>query len=142
MSVLFGYRGIYIPKPHKTPQFLSTRPPSSPNSNAIMEESFRVRIDKVFGSLSSSTDASSSSSLNSLWCLTDEEIDRSDRSGEKVASDSEPQPSFPENVPEDLSVDEDEGRSTVSQKPDDYNDEEWEIKSSIGMDTTLDMEVC
>ncbi|KAL0647979.1 hypothetical protein Bca4012_046270 [Brassica carinata] len=105
-----------------------------------MEESFRVRIDKVFGSLSSSTDASSSSSLNSLWCLTDEEIDRSDRCGEKVASDSEPQPSFPENDPEDLTVDEDEGRSTVSQKPDDYNDEEWEIKSSIGMDTTLDME--
>ncbi|KAF8052656.1 hypothetical protein N665_1523s0011 [Sinapis alba] len=101
-----------------------------------MEESFRVRIDKVFGSLSSS---SAASSLNSLWCLADDEIDRNERSGEKVVP--EPQPSFAENDPEDLSGgDGDEGTSTVSQKPNDYNDEEWEIKSSIGMDTTLDME--
>lgn len=94
-----------------------------------------MRIDKIFGSLSSSS--ASSSPLSSLWCLADDEIDKTERSGEKEASGSRP----PENVPEDLSVDEDEGESSVSQKPNDYNDEEWEIKSSIGMDTTLDMEV-
>lgn len=108
-----------------------------------MEESFRVRIDLVFGSLSS-TSTSDASSLNSLWCLADDEIDtRSDRSeGEKVVSEPH-QPSFAENDRDDLNnVDEDEVGSTVLQKPDDYNDEEWEIKSSIGMDTTLDMEVC
>ncbi|CAH8327706.1 unnamed protein product [Eruca vesicaria subsp. sativa] len=105
-----------------------------------MEESFRVRIDKVFGPLSSSTAASSSSSLSSLWCLADDEIDTNERVKEKVVV-SEPQPSFTENDPEDLNGDVDEEeRSTVLQKPDDFNDEEWEIKSSIGMDTTLDME--
>lgn len=26
-------------------------------------------------------------------------------------------------------------------KPDDYNDEEWEVRSSIGLDCTLDYEV-
>ncbi|KAL0735931.1 hypothetical protein Bca4012_012141 [Brassica carinata] len=102
-----------------------------------MEESFRVRIDKVFGSLSSTT-AASSSSLSSLWCLADDEIERNEQSVERDVS--EPQPSLAENVPENLSVDGDEGTSSVSQKPEDYNDEEWEIKSSIGMDTTLDME--
>lgn len=107
-----------------------------------MEESFRVRIDKVFGSLSSS---SAASSLNSLWCLADDGIDtRSDRSGGEKEVSEPHQPSFPENDRDDLNnVDEeDEAGSTVLQKPDDYNDEEWEIKSSIGMDTTLDMEVC
>ncbi|ESQ41353.1 hypothetical protein EUTSA_v10013725mg [Eutrema salsugineum] len=112
-----------------------------------MEESFRVRIDKIFGSLSSSS--ASSSSLSSLWCLADDEIDKNERSGEKGVSGSRSSQfdsnSFPgtriqENDPEDLSFDGDEGKSSVSQKPNDYNDEEWEIKSSIGMDTTLDLE--
>ncbi|KAJ0243464.1 Protein TSSC4 [Hirschfeldia incana] len=96
-----------------------------------MEESFRVRIDKVFGSLSSTT-AAPSPSLDSLWCLTDDEIDRNDRSGEKKE--------VPENDREDSNVDEEEVGSSVLEKPEDYNEEEWEIKSSIGMDTTLDME--
>lgn len=33
------------------------------------------------------------------------------------------------------------GSASQSDKPDDYNDEEWEIKSSIGRDCTLDYEV-
>ncbi|CAA7031452.1 unnamed protein product [Microthlaspi erraticum] len=124
---------MYTPTPHKITQLFSPLPLSS--QIRAMEESFRVRIDKIFGSLSSSS--ASSSPLSSLWCLADDEIDKTERSGgEKEPSGSRPE----ENVPEDLSVDEDEGQSSVSQKPSDYNDEEWEIKSLIGMDTTLDME--
>ncbi|CAH2072803.1 unnamed protein product [Thlaspi arvense] len=114
-----------------------------------MEESFRVRIDKIFGSLSSSS--ASPSSLSNLWCLAEDEIDRNEQSGGKEVSgsgfrssqfDSKSFPDVPrqETEPEELSVDGGEGESSVSQKPNDYNDEEWEIKSSIGMDTTLDME--
>lgn len=103
-----------------------------------MDESFRVRIDKVFGSLSSSS--ASSAPVSSLWSLSEDEIARNERSGEKEASG--PSNSFPdiprqENEPNDG----EEGQSSGLQKPNDYNDEEWEIKSSIGMDSTLDMEV-
>lgn len=112
-----------------------------------MEESFRVRIDKIFGSLSSS---SASSASPSLWCLAEDEIDGNERSGEEEVSGPQPSQFDPSSFPdiqiqeddlEDLSVDGDEGQSSVSQKPNDYNDEEWEIKNSIGMDSTLDMEV-
>lgn len=43
-----------------------------------MEDTFRVRVDKTFGSLSSSSSSSSSSQTlsSSLWCLTDDEIDK------------------------------------------------------------------
>ncbi|KAG7555197.1 tumor suppressing sub-chromosomal transferable candidate 4 [Arabidopsis suecica] len=98
-----------------------------------MDESFRVRIDKVFGSLASSS--ASSAPVSSLWCLAEDEIDNNQRSGEKEISESEQ-----ENEVEDLSVDEEKGKCSELQKPSDYDDEEWEIKNSIGMDSTLDME--
>uniref|UniRef100_A0A2P2JV49 U5 small nuclear ribonucleoprotein TSSC4 n=2 Tax=Rhizophora mucronata TaxID=61149 RepID=A0A2P2JV49_RHIMU len=42
---------------------------------------------------------------------------------------------------DDLDDDEDEqSRDDARAKPDDYNDEEWEIKKSIGLDSTLDYE--
>ncbi|CAN8256402.1 unnamed protein product [Cochlearia groenlandica] len=104
-----------------------------------MEESLSVRINKVFGSLSSSSAADKASSLSSLWCLADEEIDRNERSVEKEVPESEPG-FFDADDAEDLVGDGEEGEATLSEKPNDYNDEEWEIKSSIGMDTTLDME--
>ncbi|CAH8271024.1 unnamed protein product [Arabidopsis lyrata] len=98
-----------------------------------MDESFRVRIDKVFGSLASSS--ASSAPVSSLWCLAEDEIDNNQRSGEKEISKSEQ-----ENEVEDLSVNEEKGKCSELQKPSDYDDEEWEIKNSIGMDSTLDME--
>jgi hypothetical protein len=107
-----------------------------------MDESFRVRIDKVFGSLASSS--TSSAPVSSLWCLAEDEIDGNQRSGEKELSES--LNSFSDNgkqehESDDLSIDEEKGRSSELQKPSDYDDEEWEIKNSIGMDSTLDMEV-
>ncbi|AED91967.1 unnamed protein product [Arabidopsis thaliana] len=106
-----------------------------------MDESFRVRIDKVFGSLASSS--TSSAPVSSLWCLAEDEIDGNQRSGEKELSES--LNSFSDNgkqehESDDLSIDEEKGRSSELQKPSDYDDEEWEIKNSIGMDSTLDME--
>ncbi|EOA20778.1 hypothetical protein CARUB_v10001107mg [Capsella rubella] len=106
-----------------------------------MDESFRVRIDKVFGSLASSS--ASKAPVSSLWCLAEEEIDSNERSGEKEVSEpssSSPDKRRQENEPTNVSVDGEEGQSSGLQKPNDYNDEEWEIKNSIGMDSTLDME--
>ncbi|KAL2939646.1 Porphobilinogen deaminase [Bienertia sinuspersici] len=42
-----------------------------------MEDTFRVRVDKTFNSLSSSSSSSSQTLTSpSLWCLTDEEIEK------------------------------------------------------------------
>ncbi|KAK9271956.1 hypothetical protein L1049_002323 [Liquidambar formosana] len=139
-----------------------------------MEDTFKVRVDKVFGSLSSSQ--SSSPSLNSLWSLTDEEIQRREWNRDRDSADDEPT-SYPSNydgffatqqhrrmsdkkplaigkerredeLEKDLDdldngddVDEDAPASSMqSSKPDDHNDEEWEIRSSVGLDCTLDYE--
>lgn len=147
-----------------------------------MEESFRVRVDKTFGSLAtpaaSSSSANTTSSLSSLWSLTDEELERREwiRERHDNAIDAEPKP-YPPNLDgffangkknpprtepvglhpaieadlEDLAYDgidddeeeeeeEDEGKKRELVKPDDYNDEEWEVRSSIGLDCTLDYE--
>lgn len=101
-----------------------------------MEDTFRVKIDKIFGSLSSSPTASTSSSPTSLWYLADE------RSREKQGWGPSPyQFDWRRSFPDDLSDDGDEAPSSVPRKPRDYNGEEWlEIKTSIGMDSTLDSE--
>ncbi|KAL7190155.1 hypothetical protein ACSBR2_022435 [Camellia fascicularis] len=155
-----------------------------------MEDSFRARVDKVFGSLaSSSSNTSSSSSLASsslssscLWSLTDEEIERREWKRERDSpDDSAPKP-YPPNLdgffsknpnissssfssssqtqssstafPEELEVvdlhdhnDNDKGKQSHGAsssrhlvKPDDHDDEEWDIRSSIGLDSTLDLE--
>lgn len=135
-----------------------------------MEDTFRVRVDKIFGSLTSSS-AIPSRSVSSLWCLTDEEIERREWNRDKESPEPQPDPgtypSFLENcgkgfvrdskddydveVEKDLEdldddVEDDDlqqlgGSSSKSGKPDDYGEEEWEIKSSIGLDCTLDYEV-
>lgn len=142
-----------------------------------MEDSFKLRVDKIFGTLnsasssSSSSSAPASSSLDSLWCLTDDEIERrewnrdkgspepescsqasvfSNRRDETVynsnrACRSELEKDL-EDLDEDNEINDDEElqvwRSpSRSGKPEDYNDEEWEVKSSIGLDCTLDNEV-
>lgn len=169
-----------------------------------MEDSFRVRVDKAFGSLeaSSSSDPSSSfsitcnttkapsssSNLTSLWCLTDDEIERREWNRDKGCSDDEDDDRGPvlvskpcpaskldsllakhQNLPsssstlEDLeellddSDEEDYGNEYADQengekqqsvgsssrqleKPEDHNHEEWDIRSSVGLDCTLDFE--
>ncbi|KAJ7971783.1 Tumor suppressing sub-chromosomal transferable candidate [Quillaja saponaria] len=121
-----------------------------------MEDSFSVRVDKIFGSLASSS--TPSSSVSSLWSLTDEEIEKRkwNRSMDTPESESNSHPLFEakgfeecssslqDEVEEDLEdleddVDDAEGSRMLS-KPDDYDDEAWEIKSSIGRDCTLDFE--
>ncbi|EEF49336.1 conserved hypothetical protein [Ricinus communis] len=145
-----------------------------------MEDSFRVRVDKAFGSLASATSTSTaavppSSNLSALWSLTDDEIERNEWNRDKNSPEPETETDLflfkkgssshnrgksdvdlrleLEKDLDDLDYDDDElddeqsrdGSSTSSsqlanRKPDDYNDEEWEIKNSIGLDCTLDYE--
>ncbi|PNT51333.1 hypothetical protein POPTR_002G238100v4 [Populus trichocarpa] len=127
-----------------------------------MEDSFSARVEKAFGSLSSSTvqtqqPSSSSSSISSLWRLTDEEIERNqwirDRKEDSPEIETQPQPYFNPERPHDMDfksdeierdlddLDDGEEESRASKlKPEDYNDEEWDIKKSIGLDCTLDYE--
>ncbi|PON35513.1 tumor suppressing sub-chromosomal transferable candidate [Parasponia andersonii] len=105
-----------------------------------MEDSFKVRVDKIFGSLnssSSSLSATSPSPLSSLWSLTDDEIERREWNRDKPT----PQPQSTLQPLQALDFDLQGPRSpTLPAKPDDYNDEEWHVKSSIGLDPTLDYE--
>ncbi|PON50483.1 tumor suppressing sub-chromosomal transferable candidate [Trema orientale] len=120
-----------------------------------MEDSFKVRVNKIFGSLnsSSSLSATSPSSLSSVWSLTDDEIERREWNRDKPTPQPQPQPQSTlqpdalalEKDLQDLDDDDDldlqgPGSPTLPAKPDDYNDEEWHVKSSIGLDPTLDYE--
>ncbi|KAI3825245.1 hypothetical protein L1987_06726 [Smallanthus sonchifolius] len=138
-----------------------------------MEDSFKVRIDKTFGSLQSSSSSSSiQSTPSSLWCLTDEEIERNKWIQDKVESNKDndehlhrlkdPKPYSPifqgllaepstsgQNMESDIQEledddddddDDDEDKKKLLTKPDDHSNEEWDIRSSIGMDCTLDNE--
>ena len=126
-----------------------------------MEDSFRARVEKAFGSLPSSTiqtEQPSSSSLSSPWCLTDEEIQRNqwirDHKEDSHETETQPQPYFNPDKPHDVDFESDEierdlddlddgeeDSRALKLKPEDYNDEEWDIKKSIGLDCTLDYEV-
>ncbi|CAK7348128.1 unnamed protein product [Dovyalis caffra] len=134
-----------------------------------MEDSFSVRVGKVFGSLSSSSSSpsstvetqKSSSSLSSPWSLTGEEIERNQwnrdhKDSPETQTQTQPQPYFNPERPDDMDfkseiekdlddldddVEEEEEESrALKLKPEDYNDEEWDIKKSIGLDCTLDYE--
>jgi hypothetical protein len=137
-----------------------------------MEESFKVRVDKIFGSLaSSSSETTETTPPSSLWSLTDEEIERREWVRDKTIPESELEPVFgnhgkgsekeisPVDLRDELEKDledleeddveeeedddddDDEPRRRQSNKPDDYDEEQWNIKSGIGQDCTLDYEV-
>jgi hypothetical protein len=132
-----------------------------------MEESFKVRVDKIFGSLASSPSSSAATETtpsSSLWSLTDDEIERREWVRDKTIPESELEPVFgnhgkgsakkmsPVDLKDELEKDledlddddveeEDEPRRRQSNKPDDYDEEQWNIKSGIGQDCTLDYEV-
>ncbi|CAH1412799.1 unnamed protein product [Lactuca virosa] len=135
-----------------------------------MEDSFKVRVDRAFGSLeasSSSTIKSTSSSLSSLWCLTDEEIKRNEWIQDKITVHkdkdeehihrlktpkiyssflqgllAEPSTSHQdlESDIQELEDEEDEEQQPPLSKPDDHSNDDWNIRSSVGMDCTLDNE--
>ncbi|KAI3666069.1 hypothetical protein L6452_44707 [Arctium lappa] len=127
-----------------------------------MEDSFNVRVDRAFGSLEAAAAAASikSTSSSSLWCLTDQEIERNEWIQHKVTSykdkdehvhkNPKPYSSFlqgllaqPSTSHQDLESDLeelDDDQEPLSSKPDDHSNEEWNIRSSVGMDCTLDNE--
>ncbi|KAJ6680333.1 hypothetical protein OIU79_019946 [Salix purpurea] len=110
-----------------------------------MEDSFKVRVDKTFGSLSSHSSAihtqQPSSSLSSLWCLTDEEIERNQWNRDHKDSPetkNQPQPYFDPEIRDDTSCNSETEEDLVDL--DDEEDKNGNIKKSIGLDSTLDYE--
>lgn len=143
-----------------------------------MEDSFRVRVDRVFGSLvssSPSTTSSNPSSLTSPWSLSDREIERkewkrdppdhpphspspppnlhhslpssSSSSSSAPAALSLPPP-YRQNLYSDRDLDDIRNNrqdEEVDNPPgkahqDDEEEQDWDIRSSIGLDCTLDFE--
>ncbi|KAL5724485.1 hypothetical protein ACHQM5_007741 [Ranunculus cassubicifolius] len=108
-----------------------------------MDDSFKVRVDKVFGSLTPSS--------SSLWSLTDEEIEKREWNRERGSIDRENNPcsssldGFFSNqrksnstilIHNKLNIDLDEEKGPgQSLDPDDVD-----VRSSIGLDSTLDNE--
>ncbi|KAK7311285.1 hypothetical protein RJT34_09319 [Clitoria ternatea] len=109
-----------------------------------MEDSFRVRAERAFGSLPI---PSSPSSLSSLWSLTEDEFHQTPSNRlHRSKPEPEPQPypssssGFHVELEKDLEdLDDDEAPRGPSRPPD-YDDEQWQIRSGIGLDCTLDYE--
>ncbi|KAL2320381.1 hypothetical protein Fmac_029350 [Flemingia macrophylla] len=100
-----------------------------------MEESFRVRVERAFGSLPIP-------SSSSLWSLTEDEISNNTLS-HKPSPKPQPSSSFPVQLDlnhEDDEDEEDDEAPRGPSKPLDYDDEQWQIRSGIGRDCTLDFE--
>lgn len=87
-----------------------------------MEDNFRVRVDKVFGALTATA-----ASHRSLWSLTDEEVEKKEWNRERGREDNPSSSS---------------SNGFFSKQNQSTNDEEedWEVRSSIGLDSTLDNE--
>ncbi|KAJ9564229.1 hypothetical protein OSB04_000195 [Centaurea solstitialis] len=105
-----------------------------------MEDSFKVRVDRAFGSLEAATASSSikSTTSSSLWCLTDQEIERNEWI--QLHKEKDPKPSSSSSFfhPPDLQSDiKDEDQQPLE----DRSNDEWNVlRSSIGVDCTLDNE--
>ncbi|KAL3830640.1 hypothetical protein ACJIZ3_019442 [Penstemon smallii] len=124
-----------------------------------MEDSFRVRVDKIFGSLGGGGNTASSPEANpSLWSLTDEEIERrkwNRLNEEEEDDDDESGPSdLLDPLKSDLQLDEDEEELDEEDEEEidvekkgkrrgdvtAISDEDWDVQSNIGRDCTLDYE--
>lgn len=130
-----------------------------------MDDSFGLRVKNVFGSLGSSQ---SSSPRSSLWSITDNEVERKQwrRCPDTTRRDETPcSSSFDEFIKKDRRISrrrkfgkevEDDELEGVDEGDDEDGDEglddgpyrrgqdgqdEWSIRSSIGLDCTLDYEV-
>ncbi|KAJ8759403.1 hypothetical protein K2173_006923 [Erythroxylum novogranatense] len=133
---------------------------ASPSPETAADGSFRLRVEKVFGSLTSSS-PQPSSLQSTLWSISDDEVQRKQwkRDTTSSASDREHMPcasSFDELAKDrrrsfrrEMKHDRDE----LDDRDDDDDEEsgserrrveaaldEWEIRSSIGLDSTLDNE--
>ncbi|KAK9113342.1 hypothetical protein Syun_020139 [Stephania yunnanensis] len=121
-----------------------------------MDDTFKARVDKVFGSLSSAPH----SSLRSLWSLTDEEVEKREWNRESSVADRDEtlerrasserklrgsRGGFDEDL-EDLSDDDDDdddgedGGDEGSNGRSEEGRDEWDVRASIGLDRTLDNE--
>lgn len=98
-----------------------------------MEDSFRVRVEKAFGSLPIPSSAS-------LWSLSEDEINNKPKPKPEPEPETETYPTSSGLEP-DLDNDLDEDEIPAPSKPSDYDDEQWQVKSGIGLDCTLDFEV-
>ncbi|XP_060969290.1 uncharacterized protein LOC133036672 [Cannabis sativa] len=117
-----------------------------------MDESFRARVNKVFGSLAS-VRSSSSSLQSSPWSITGDEVERKEwrRCADTSGRDEMPcSSSFDSFLKKDRGAlrrrnfeDDREGIDDADEEGDEKSDvgqEKWNIRSSIGMDRTLDYE--
>lgn len=114
----------------------------------MTDESFKARVEKVFGSLASSRSSTVPSSSSSLWSISDGEVERREwrRCEDTSGRDETPcSSSFDEflkkdrrrrGFKEDLEEDPDE----IGERGEDGAGDEWGIRSSIGLDRTLDYE--
>nr|XP_023875665.1 uncharacterized protein LOC111988130 [Quercus suber]POE82076.1 hypothetical protein CFP56_41844 [Quercus suber] len=118
-------------------------------SSESVDDSFRARVEKVFGSLASSK--------SSPWSLTDGEVER--REWRRDSNDTRDRDDTPCSSAFDQCFKKDQraSRRKLRRELDDQNDDEdeqsdrsfgggdadideWEIRSSIGLDPTLDRE--
>lgn len=108
------------------------------------DDSFRARVHKVFGALSSSAPSSA-------WSLTDDEVEKKEwnRSALKQGKEDDDQTLCSSSY-DGLFKQNGRRNLTTQGLQNDPNDEEsrfedpndvWEIRSSIGLDPTLDNEV-
>ncbi|GMJ13101.1 hypothetical protein like AT5G13970 [Hibiscus trionum] len=126
-----------------------------------MDDSFKLRVQKIFGSLQSSHSSSQPQQRSPLWSLSDEEVERRKWRRESAADreDTLCSSSFDEFLKEerkyrsgrrkeleddldndDVDNEDDRGSNqSRSREIDEYGDE-LEIRSYIGMDSTLDNE--
>lgn len=119
-----------------------------------MDDSFRVRVEKIFGPLTSSS-PQSSSLQSTLWSLTDDEVERREwRQGGAGTPDRDEIPcsssfddlkrdlrrTFRRELQRDLE-DEEESNTLRGRGAGTDGEDEWDIRSSIGLDSTLDNEV-
>lgn len=130
-----------------------------------MDDSFKSRVDKIFGSLQSSQ-SPSLQQRPPLWSLTDDEVEKREWRRQSSADDGEDtlcSSSFDEflkgerknkigrlsrkKLEDDLygedDDDDDDGESSESRgrRRTDDDEDEWEIRNYLGMDPTLDNEV-
>ena len=107
-----------------------------------MDNSFRDRVQKAFGSLSAS---------QSPWSLADGEVEKREWNRSRALDDDgEGEPPYSSSFNGGLEVeiedlgeenDDDDDEENGGKFGDGADRDEWEIRSSIGMDCTLDNEV-
>ncbi|XAR48242.1 hypothetical protein NMG60_11030997 [Bertholletia excelsa] len=120
-------------------------------SSESADSSFKTRVQKIFGSLSSS---------HSPWSLTDDEVEKREwrRDGSATGRDDDQTPcsssfdgvfekhrkkriNIRREYEDDLDdLDDDDQLGGGSARKDGEGSDEWEIRSSIGLDSTLDNE--